>query len=254
MKILISNDDGVLAPGIAAVAASLQTIGEVFVVAPDRQRSAAGHGITLHKPLYVDEKTLPNGIRAYGVSGTPADCVKFGIDQIMGPANKPDIVVSGINAGPNLGSDVMYSGTVSAAIEGAIQGIPSIAVSLCGHAPYDFTHAATFTATLVQEVMKNGLLADTVLNVNVPALKEGQTIQGTRITTLGTRRYHNEYDKRVNPRGVDYYWLAGELMDLHPEQGSDIEAIKEKHISVSPLHFDFTNRKLIDALKGWTLD
>ena len=254
MKILISNDDGVTAQGIAAVAASLQAIGEVYVVAPDRQRSAAGHGITLHKPLYVDEITLPNGIQAYGVSGTPADCVKFGIDQIMGPNNKPDIVVSGINAGPNLGSDVMYSGTVSAAIEGAIQGIPSIAVSMCGHAPYDFTVAASFTAKLVQEVMKNGLLADTVLNVNVPVLKEGQPIQGTRITTLGTRRYHNEYDKRINPRGVAYYWLAGDLMDLHPEQGSDIEAVKQKYISVSPLHFDFTNRKLIDALKGWTLD
>jgi 5'-nucleotidase len=252
MRILISNDDGVFAPGIAAVAASLQAIGEVFVVAPDRQRSAAGHGITLHKPLYMEEVTLHNGIKAYSVSGTPADCVKFGVHQILSDG-KPDVVVSGINAGGNLGSDVMYSGTVSAAIEGAIQGVPSIAVSQCGQAPYDFSYAAAFTVKLVQAVVKHGLPADTVLNVNVPSLKEGQTIQGTRITSLGTRRYHNEYEKRINPRGVAYYWLAGDLMDLKPEQGSDIEAIQESYISVSPIHFDLTHWKLIDVLKGWTL-
>jgi len=252
MRILISNDDGVQADGIRVLAEVLSEVAEVVVVAPDRQRSAAGHGITLHKPLYVEEMTIGNGIRAYGVSGTPADCVKFGVNQILRDEH-PDLVVSGINAGSNLGSDVMYSGTVSAAIEGAIQGIPSIAVSQLGVKDFDYTAAAKFTAQLAREVLKNGLMPETVLNVNVPQVAASE-IRGVQVTTLGTRRYHNEFEERINPRGVSYYWLAGGLKDIEAEPESDIKAVRDGYISVSPVHFDFTNRQLMETLKAWQLD
>ena len=251
MRILISNDDGVSADGIRVLARRLQAIGEVVVVAPDRQRSAAGHGITLHKPLFAEEYDIGAGIVAYGVNGTPADCVKFGISEVMKDA-PPDIVISGINAGENLGNDVMYSGTVSAAIEAAIQGIPAIAVSECGHELFDYERAAEFTAQLIQQVRENGLLPDTILNVNVP--KSKQDIKGVRITSLGVRRYQNVYDKRLTPRGKPYYWLSGPLKDVANDPDADVIAVKEGYISVSPVHFDFTNRDLIDTLKKWSLD
>lgn len=252
MRILISNDDGVMADGIRVLAQQLAEIGEVYVVAPDRQRSAAGHGITLHKPLFVEEHDFGPGIRAYGLSGTPADCVKFGVSEIL-QDGKPDIVVSGINSGSNLGNDVTYSGTVSAAIEGSIQGLPAIAVSQCGQEPFDYTGAALFTKKLIQEVMKRGLDPDTILNVNHPPLAPADVL-GVRITTLGKRRYHNQYDKRTNPRGVPYYWLAGPLKDLPTSPDSDIRAIQEGYISVSPVHFDFSYRQMIDPLKTWSLE
>jgi 5'-nucleotidase len=252
MRILISNDDGIRADGIRELAQELSELGEVFVVAPDRQRSAAAHGITLHKPLFLDEHDFGPGIRAYGLSGTPADCVKFGISQLLREL-KPDIVVSGINAGSNLGNDVLYSGTVSAAIEGSIQGLPAIAVSQCGKEPFDYAGAAAFTKTLLREVLKNGLDPDTILNVNYPALPPAE-VKGVRITTVGKRRYNNHYEKRSNPRGVDYYWLAGPLRDLPPEPDSDIHAIREGYVSVSPVHFDLSYRQRIDTLKTWSLD
>jgi 5'-nucleotidase len=253
MRILISNDDGVFAEGIQAVAQALRAIGEVVVVAPHRQRSAAGHGITLHKPLYCEEADLGPGVRAYGVTGTPADCVKFGVSEIMKDA-KPDLVVSGINAGGNLGNDVLYSGTVSAAIEGAILGFPAIAVSLCGKEPFDdYSIAADFTVKLAQQVLERGLRKDTVLNVNVPQVAEPDEIRGVRVTTLGTRRYENHYEKRLNPRGTPYYWLAGPLKDLPVEPESDVQAIREQFISVSPVHFDLTDRKLMEEIRNWSL-
>ncbi|PWK15587.1 5'/3'-nucleotidase SurE [Tumebacillus permanentifrigoris] len=252
MRILISNDDGLRADGIRELAQVLVELGEVIVVAPDRQRSAAGHGITLHKPLFVEEHDFGSGIRAFGLSGTPADCVKFGISEILRD-NKPDIVVSGINAGSNLGNDVLYSGTVSAAIEGSIQGLPAIAVSQCGTEPFDFVDAAAFTKKLIAQVLQRGLDSDTILNVNYPQLAPTD-VKGVRITTVGKRRYNNHYDKRSNPRGVEYYWLAGPLQDLPPEPDSDIHAIREGYVSVSPVHFDFTYRQMLDTLKTWSLD
>ncbi|HEU4965829.1 MAG TPA: 5'/3'-nucleotidase SurE [Bacilli bacterium] len=251
MRILISNDDGVSAEGIRELAHGMKALGDIYVVAPDRQRSAAGHGITLHKPLYVEEVDLGSGIRAYGVSGTPADCVKIGVNEIM-KDTPPDLILSGINQGSNLGNDVMYSGTVSAAIEGAIQGYPSIAVSQCGYKNLDYGPAAAFTVKLVQEVLKQGLLPDTILNVNVPELPANE-IKGHKITSLGTRRYHQIYEKRLSPRGTPYYWLAGGLQDLPNEAHTDIEATKDGYISVSPVHFDFTNHDLIDTIKQWNL-
>jgi len=251
MRILLSNDDGVQAEGIQVLAAHLQAIGEVIVAAPDRQRSAAGHGITLHKPLFVERVHTDANYQAYGISGTPADCVKLGCNQLFQDI-KPDIVVSGINQGGNLGTDLLYSGTVSAAIEGAVQGLPAIAVSLCGYRDLQYEEAAQFTVKLVQQVMKNGLLADTILNVNVPktpAVGEREV----RITQLGTRRYQNQYDVRSNPRGTPYYWLAGELKDVPNEPDSDVQAIQDNAISVTPVHFDFTHRPLLDTLKSWQL-
>ncbi|MFD2168616.1 5'/3'-nucleotidase SurE [Tumebacillus lipolyticus] len=252
MRILISNDDGVQAEGIRVLAERLKTVGKVVVVAPDRQRSAAGHGITLHRPLFVNYHKLCDGVDAYGVSGTPADCVKLGVNEIMKDA-RPDLIVSGINEGSNLGSDVMYSGTVSAAIEGAVQGIPSIAVSQCGHSQLDYAGAADFTAKLITQVMKNGLNKDTVLNVNYPALKP-DAVKGVRITKLGERRYHNIFEKHYSPRGEAYYWLAGDLKDLAVEPDSDIQAIIDGYVTVSPVHFDFTHFQLMDDLRNWTLD
>ncbi|KEO84321.1 5'/3'-nucleotidase SurE [Tumebacillus flagellatus] len=251
MRILLSNDDGIGAEGIRVLARELAAIGEVYVVAPDRQRSAAGHGITLHKPLFLEEHDFGPGIHAYGLSGTPADCVKFGVTELMKDV-KPDLVVSGINAGSNLGNDVMYSGTVSAAIEGSIQGIPAIAVSQCGSEPFDYQGAAEFTKRLIGEVLQNGIEPDTILNVNYPPLLPRE-VQGVRITSIGKRRYENHYDKRTNPRGVSYYWLAGPLKKLEQEPDADIRAVREGFISVSPVHFDFTHRRMIDTLKTWSL-
>jgi 5'-nucleotidase len=253
MRILISNDDGFEAEGIRAVAQSLATIADVVVVAPDRQRSAAGHGITLHKPLFMEKSTLGNGIAAYGVNGTPADCVKFGIFEVMKDA-PPDLVVSGINAGSNLGTDVIYSGTVSAAIEGAVQGVPSIAVSLCGYENFDFSGPAAFMVKLVQQVLQHGLLPDTILNVNYPVVESPQDVRGVKITTLGTRRYDNRYEKRTDPRGRDYFWLTGGVKELQNPQDSDINVVKDKFISLSPVHFDLTERRMLNTLKTWSLD
>ncbi|MBL0388582.1 5'/3'-nucleotidase SurE [Tumebacillus sp. ITR2] len=252
MRILISNDDGIQADGIRVLAQELTQLGDVFVVAPNRQRSAAGHGITLHKPLFLEEHDLGPGVHAYGLSGTPADCIKFGVSELMKDA-RPDFVVSGINAGSNLGNDVIYSGTVSAAIEGSIQGMPAIAVSQCGSEPYDYAGAAHFTSRLIREVMQKGLDPDTILNVNYPSC-DPQQVQGVRITTVGKRRYLNHYDKRTNPRGVPYYWLAGPLKDLPLESDSDIRAVREGYVSVSPVHFDFSYRQMIDSLKTWSLE
>jgi len=251
-RILISNDDGISAEGIRVLAAAMRALGDVHVAAPDRQRSAAGHGITLHKPLYVEEVDYGAGIEAYAVSGTPADCVKFGISVIL-DRQLPDLVISGINRGPNLGNDVLYSGTVSAAIEAAIQGVPAIAVSLDGEDASDYEEAAQFTVKLAEQVMKNGLMADTILNVNVPSTPAPNGQRDVRVTTLGSRRYHNIYDKRLNPRGTPYYWLAGALKDLPHEPESDVHAIHEGAISVSPVHFDFTMRALLDQIRTWQL-
>lgn len=252
MRILISNDDGWQAEGIRVLAERLKKVGKVVVVAPDRQRSAAGHGITLHRPLFVQYHKLCEGVDAYAVSGTPADCVKIGINEIMKDA-PPDLVVSGINEGSNLGNDVMYSGTVSAAIEGAIQGIPSIAVSQCGTGHFDYTGAAEFTAKLITQVLQHGIPKDTVLNVNYPPIKP-DAVQGVKIVTLGERRYHNDFQKRYSPRGEAYYWLAGDLKDLDVAPDSDIQAIKDGYIAVSPVHFDFTHHGLMNDLQKWTLD
>lgn len=249
MNILITNDDGINAEGIKALALSLQTLGTVFVVAPDREKSATGHGITVHHPLRVHKtNTFGENVYSWCVDGTPADCVKLALQGLLDET--PDLVVSGINYGPNLGTDVLYSGTVSAAIEGIIHDIPSVAISLaCWNEP-DFSYAAKFANKICRMVLDNKLTCDTLLNVNVPPVTE-EMVKDVVITKLGNRRYENCIEKRIDPRGRTYYWMAGEICDINNEAGTDIAALEENKISVTPIHFDLTNYKIMEEVRNW---
>ncbi len=252
MKVLITNDDGIWAPGIRALARAFhEERCEVWMIAPDRERSATGHAITMHHPLRADEVELPELChKALSVDGTPADCVKLGAECIM--PQRPDLVISGINRGSNLGTDVLYSGTVSAALEGLILGIPAIAVSLAGWDNLDYGAAAKFTHDLALEALTRGLPPDVVLNVNVPALPS-EEIVGVRITRLGERRYRNFFEQRQDPRGRRYFWLSGELLDRPNDADTDVNAVDLGYIAVTPIHFDLTDRGMIATLKEWQL-
>lgn len=251
MRILVTNDDGIHAPGILALKQALEPLGEVFVVAPERPRSAAGHAITLHKPLRITETTLNDGTLAWAVSGTPTDCATLGFDVIM--EQKADLVFSGINAGPNLGWDVTYSGTVAAAIEGAILGVPSVAISLAGETrPFEYTASAAFARRLAEKVAAEGMERWTLLNVNVPAVPQEQ-ISGIAVTHQGRRQYVDRIDKRIDPWGRDYYWLHGKLHEDVIDQGSDVHAVLENRISVTPIHLDMTATHLLGRLRDWNL-
>jgi len=249
MRILVTNDDGIRAGGLVSLVEALSDDAEVLVVAPDRERSATGHGITVHHPLRVEETRVGRaGIQGWAVEGTPADCVKLAIDYLM--PDPPDIVVSGINRGPNLGTDVLYSGTVSAALEGIIHDIPSLAVSLTTYSDPDYSHAALVARGLVHTISRGEFPPDVLINVNVPALPP-DLIQGYRIARLGTRRWQNVFEKRRDPRGRLYFWLAGDVVDVPGEAGTDVEAIREGLISITPIHFDLTNYSIMKDVGGW---
>ncbi len=245
IKILLTNDDGIFAEGINALAKELSKNHRVFVVAPSEERSATGHAITIHHPLRVQEYNyFADNIRAWSVSGTPADCVKLGLEAVLD--EKPDVIISGINDGPNLGTDVLYSGTVSAAMEGAIHNVKSIAMSmlLCLH--YD---TAAKCANQILEFINDESLKDIMLyNVNVPNMKL-EDIKGIRSTKLGIRRYENSFDKRFDPRGKVYYWMAGRVIEEEQDIDSDIVRMKEGYISVTPMQYDMTNNKMYEILK-----
>ncbi|WP_425448669.1 5'/3'-nucleotidase SurE [Dethiothermospora halolimnae] len=253
LNILVTNDDGINAIGIKKLAKSLKKIAKVIVIAPDRERSATGHAITMHQPLRVDKATdFPDDIEAWSISGTPSDCVKIGIETIM--ANKPDLVVSGINNGPNLGTDVIYSGTVSAAIEGAIHGIPSLAMSIAGiKGEINYEGAASYSCKLARLILDNKEQESIILNANIPSIGY-KDIKGIKLTELGNRRYNNSFVKREDPMGKNYYWLAGSLIELENKDVSDVEAIKEGFVSITPLHFDLTDYDLIERMKKWNFD
>jgi len=251
MQVLLTNDDGIHAEGLQALCRALErnTAATITVVAPDRERSATGHAITIHKPLHVDEVKLRNcNSQAFAINGTPADCAKLGSEALL--VKPPDILISGINRGPNLGTDVFYSGTVSAAIEGALLGIPSLAISLAEFDHPDYKVAADFASHLLGFVHENGLPPQTLLNVNVPAL-EAAHIAGVAITRLGVRRWKNVFDRRRDPRGKIYYWLGGEVLDLDPEPGTDVTALKNNLISITPVQIDLTNYQLRSQLLEW---
>lgn len=244
MTILISNDDGIHAPGLQALVQCLQDLDEIYVVAPDRERSATGHGITVHRPLRLEPVSLPDlKARAWAVDGTPADCVKLAVEDLLpGP---PTLVVAGINQGANLGTDVLYSGTVSAAIEGVINGCPALAVSLTSYGHRDFSTAAAVARQMVTRILEQGLPRGVLLNINVPAAKP----RGTRITRLGHRRYVNIFHKRTDPRGRIYYWMAGEPLDVEENNDdTDVQAIKNNFISITPIQLDLTDYHSLNSL------
>ncbi|MEW6498137.1 MAG: 5'/3'-nucleotidase SurE, partial [Cyanobacteriota bacterium] len=236
MKLLISNDDGIFSLGIRTLADTLAKAGhDITVVCPDRERSATGHGLTLHDPIRAEnvESIFHPAVKAWSCSGTPSDCVKLALGALLeGP---PDFVLSGINHGSNLGSDILYSGTVAAAMEGVREGIPSVALSLASHACQEFQSAATFAQNLITQLSKNPLPEVMLLNVNVPPIKP-EEIVGIAITRQGLRRYFDTFEKRVDPRGKTYYWLAGEVLEdveqpehlhLPPDIPTDVQAIRD---------------------------
>lgn len=248
IKVLVSNDDGIHANGIRALVERLAMQYEVYVVAPDRERSATGHALTLHKPLRVDEVDMGlNVAAAYAVTGTPSDCIKIALNAVLDV--RPDVIVSGINHGPNLGADVLYSGTVSAALEGAINGLPSLAVSLVNgyDKNADFRHGAEFIANFIPEAVKVGLPPKSILNINIPAVGLSH-MAGTKMTSLGIRMYTDTFEKRVDPRNQVYYWLAGEIIDDSDESPeSDVVALRNNLISISPVSMDMTNWRFLES-------
>ena len=241
-RILVSNDDGIHSAGLAALADALGAVGDVVVVAPDREQSACSHALTLHRPLRIDDA----GPNRFAVDGTPTDCVNLAVNAIL--SEKPTLLVSGINRGANLGDDVTYSGTVSAAMEGTLLGVPSIAMSLIGRGPYDFGPAAAFAARLAAWVLATGLPPDTLLNVNVPPDKDGVPPNAVELSRMGRRRYGDAIVEKVDPRGRKYYWIAGDEVPFVAEEGTDFHAVQHGRISVTPIHLDLTNYPTLEQL------
>ena len=249
LNILLTNDDGIYSEGIKALYDSLNQIGNVTIVAPDAERSAVGHAITLSDPLRVKEVKRNGKFFGYATTGTPADCVKLAIRAIL--KKKPDIVISGINLGPNTGYSVLYSGTVSGATEGAILGIPSFAISLATFENPDYTFAADFAKKLTKIILdNNGLPQGTLLNVNVPAVGS-KRIKGVKIVRQSKVAIKERFDKREDPRKRTYYWLTGEIVESDGQKDADIEAIRNNYISITPIHCDLTNYDFVKNLKKW---
>jgi 5'-nucleotidase len=237
--ILITNDDGVHAPGLAALTDALAELGDTYVIAPEREQSACGHALTLHRPLRVH----PVGERRFAVNGTPSDCVNLGVLGFLPEA--PTVIVSGINHGSNLGDDVTYSGTVSAAMEGTLLGVPSIAVSLADGG--DFAEAGRVARLIVMRVLVEGLPDKTLLNVNVPA----QPPRGIRVTRLGHRVYSGKIVEQADPRGRPHYWIGGGAPEWGALEGTDMGAVHEGYVAVTPLHLDLTEYSQLDLVRSW---
>ena len=241
--ILVTNDDGVAAPGIAALASALDPLGEVWVYAPDRNQSAVGHGVSLHRPLRV----VPIRDRWFSVDGTPTDCVMLAVRSLLG--RRPDVVVSGINNGPNMGDDVTYSGTVAGAFEGMLLGIPAVAVSNLGRVSGHLEASGTVARAVVSSVLEHGLPPETVLNVNIPDVPLSE-LGAVEITRMGRRTYEDVIVERQDPRGLSYYWIGGSDPGHHAEKGTDFDAIGRGCVSVTPLNRDLTHHEAHRALRG----
>lgn len=250
LNILISNDDGIYSDGIYELAKRMRRLGKVAVVAPDKEQSAIGHAITMHQPLRCSKIKLRDlDLDAWWVSGTPADCIKLGVETLL--PKRPDLIISGINNGENLGTDIIYSGTVSAAIEGSIFSIPSIAVSYAKHGEVDYKAAADIAMSIIEQVLKSETKPGMLLNVNIPDLEKNKELKGVKICKLGVKKYRNNFEERKDPRGNSYYWLAGELIEDEIGEDTDIYAIRNGYASVTPLHVDFTSYEDIARLKEW---
>ena len=254
--ILVTNDDGVLAPGLLALAQEMRKFGRVSILAPDRNWSGGGHVKTLDRALRVREYHLADGSTAFASDGAPSDCVALATLGYF--KEKIDLVVSGINVGANLGHDVTYSGTVTAAMEAVIAGVPGVAVSLevpDGHiGEIDFSLAAHAAGRVVQRVIENGLPPEILLNVNVPYLIARDLMRGFRVTRQGLRVYHSRLDEGVDPRGQPHYWIAGDAPTGVSERGSDIGALADGYVSVTPLHLDLTSYHALTDLNAWDWD
>jgi len=251
MHILVTNDDGVTAPGLLALAQEIRKLGKVTVFAPDKNWSASGHVKTLERPLRVRETTLADGTPAFTSDGAPSDCVAL---PLLGLTDPVDLVVSGINPHANISHDVTYSGTVTAAMEAVITGVRGIAVSLDspdGHKGLlDYSTAAIVGRRVVEQVLADGLPEGVVLNVNVPYLKE-EELKGYMITRQGLRVYRDKLDSRLDPRGKPYYWIGGDLPTGVDEPGTDFGALRAGYVSITPLQLDLTHYKAMDVLKKW---
>ncbi|MEO0373923.1 MAG: 5'/3'-nucleotidase SurE, partial [Cyanobacteria bacterium P01_A01_bin.17] len=249
---------GIFAPGIKALANALAISNhEVTVVCPDRERSATGHGLTIHQPIraeIMDSVFLPQ-VKAWACSGTPSDCIKLALGALLD--SPPDLVLSGINQGANLGTDILYSGTVSAAMEGAIEGIMSVALSLTSFKIQDFQPAAQFACALIDHLQKQPLSDPILLNANIPAVPAAE-IAGVTLTRQGIRRYQDLFEKRIDPRGKTYYWLAGEVVEdvedpaaAHSPLMTDVQANRKNLISITPLQYNLTALSHLEQLPQW---
>ena len=245
-KILITNDDGIFAPGIYALWEAMQEVGQTMVVAPDTEQSAVGHAITLSDPLRVEGIHRTGGFEGFAVSGTPADCAKIAIRSLMD--KKPDVLISGINRGANLGNNIIYSGTVSAATEGTMLGIPSVAISINSFNSDEFRGAKETAIKVVHYLINNTLPSGTLLNVNVPYCSP-EEIKGIKVTRQGNQYFQDDFDQRKDPRGRTYYWMKGKIVDDDQELYYDSKAVCDGYVSITPIHFQMTNESYFTKLE-----
>jgi 5'-nucleotidase len=247
--ILITNDDGIESDALGPLADALGAIGSVDIIVPERNWSGASHSITIYRPLRVRATQLRTGQRAFMSDGSPTDCVRLAMLGFL--PHKPDLLVSGINRGSNMGDDITYSGTVAAAMEGLLSGVPSIAISIGAFgANIDFGPSASFAALLAKNILAKGFSSDALLNVNVPALPRDR-IAGVEVTRLGKRTYRDQLVERLDPYGEPYYWIGGPAIAGDADDGTDVAALRDGKISVTPIYLDLTNHKLIDELATW---
>jgi len=249
MLILLTNDDGIHAPGLLALYRELVKLGDVRVIAPETVQSATGHGITITTPLLTETVTIENGFTGIAVAGRPADCVKLAVAKLL--PRQPDLVVSGMNSGANVGINVIYSGTVAAAIEAAFLGLPSIAVSLHlkSEVPLDFVRPAIFGRIAIEQVLKNGLSGGQVANINLPPLHPGQTPPGIKLCRQCTRPWADSYEGRKDPRGREYFWMDTVYKLGDSESDTDVAALRDGYVTITPLQFDLTEQA---KLKKWS--
>jgi 5'-nucleotidase len=249
MLILLTNDDGITAPGIVALYRELTRLGEVHVVAPETVQSATGHGITLTTPLLTQKMTVEDTYTGIAVDGRPADCVKLAVAQLL--PRQPDLVVSGMNAGANTGINVIYSGTVAAAIEAAFLGLPSIAVSLYlrSDVPTNFAKSAKIGADVVEQIWKAGIKPGQIVSVNIPALQQDEQPTGVRVVRQCTRPWADTYEKRTDPRGRAYFWNSSVFTLGDTEDDTDVAALRDKYVTITPLQFDLTHHLMMREWK-----
>jgi len=249
--ILIINDDGIQSPGILALAQAMESLGSITIVAPDQEQSAKSHSITLNDPIRINPVNLKRGFKGWSVKGTPVDCAKIALKSLF--KKKPDLLISGINLGSNLGKNLVYSGTISAAYEGTTLGIPSAAISLDSFTAKEFSAAKQVSISIATYLLKNKLPKGTMLNVNVPYIRKNK-IKGFRVTKQGRSGFIDTFEKRVDPRGRSYFWIKGKISNFDSSVEFDGEAILNGYVSITPINFDLTNNVFMKKLKQEFID